>query len=129
MEKLKHHKYDKLLEPLQLELARMARWVKASGARIVVLFEGRDTAGKGGAIGAISEVLNPRQCRTVALGKPSEREAGEWYFQRYVEHLPSAGEIALFDRSWYNRAGVEKVMGFASEEQVAAFLRQVPMFE
>src|SRR3569623_1824798 len=93
MEKLKHHKYDKLLEPLQLELARMARWVKASGARIVVLFEGRDTAGKGGAIGAISEVLNPRQCRTVALGKPSEREAGEWYFQRYVEHLPSAGEI------------------------------------
>ncbi|HEX7710947.1 MAG TPA: polyphosphate kinase 2 [Sphingomonadaceae bacterium] len=129
MEKLKHHEYEDLLEPLQLELARMAQWVRAAGARIVVLFEGRDTAGKGGAIGAISHVLSPRQCRVVALGKPSEREAGEWYFQRYVAHLPSAGEIALFDRSWYNRAGVEKVMGFASEEQVAAFLRQAPVFE
>ena len=129
MEKLKHHEYEDLLEPLQLELARMAQWVRAAGARIVVLFEGRDTAGKGGAIGAISHVLSPRQCRVVALGKPSEREAGEWYFQRYVAHLPSAGEIALFDRSWYNRAGVEKVMGFASQEQVAAFLRQAPVFE
>jgi len=129
MEKLKHHEYEKLLEPLQLELARMARWVKAKGVRVLVLFEGRDTAGKGGVIGAISGDLNPRQCRTVALGKPSEREAGEWYFQRYVPYLPSAGEIALFDRSWYNRAGVEKVMGFASQDQVAAFLRQAPAFE
>ena len=129
MEKLKHHEYLKLLEPLQVELALMARWAKRAGARILVIFEGRDTAGKGGAINAVLSDLNPRQCRTVALGKPSEREAGEWYFQRYIEHLPSAGEIVLFDRSWYNRAGVEKVMGFASEEQVAAFLAQVPVFE
>jgi polyphosphate kinase 2 len=94
-----------------------------------VLFEGRDTAGKGGAIQAVADRLNPRQCRIVALSKSSERETGEWYFQRYVAHLPAAGEIVLFDRSWYNRAGVEKVMGYASEAQVAAFLKQVPAFE
>ncbi len=129
MEKLKGKQYRKLLEPLEHELVSMARWAKATGARILVIFEGRDTAGKGGAIQAISDCLNPRQCRTVALPKPSEREAGEWYFQRYVAHLPSAGEIVLFDRSWYNRAGVEKVMGFADERQVAAFLAQVPTFE
>jgi polyphosphate kinase 2 len=129
MKKLKHHEYQKLLEPMQVELALMARWAEATGARILVIFEGRDTAGKGGAINTILSDLNTRQCRTVALGKPSEREEGEWYFQRYVPHLPSAGEIVLFDRSWYNRAGVEKVMGFASEKQVAAFLRQVPVFE
>ena len=129
MEKLKHREYLDLLEPLQCELTCMARWAKHAGARILVIFEGRDTAGKGGTINAILSDLNTRQCRTVALTKPSEREAGEWYFQRYVEHLPSAGEIVLFDRSWYNRAGVEKVMGYASEEQVAAFLAQVPAFE
>ena len=129
MKNLKHKDYLELLEPLELELVRMARWAEETGARIVVIFEGRDTAGKGGAISAISSGLSPRQCRIVALPKPSEREAGEWYFQRYAAHLPSAGEIALFDRSWYNRAGVEKVMGFASDAQVEAFLKQVPIFE
>jgi polyphosphate kinase 2 len=107
----------------------MAHWVAATGARIVVLLEGRDTAGKGGAIRALSGPLNPRQCRVIALPKPTEAEAGQWYFQRYVAHLPSAGQIVLFDRSWYNRAGVEKVMGFANEDQVAAFLHDAPRFE
>ncbi len=129
MKALKCKHYEKLLKPMQRELVAVARWAGATGARIVVLFEGRDTAGKGGAIGAISHVLNPRRCRVAALSKPSEREAGQWYFQRYVAHLPGAGEIVLFDRSWYNRAGVEQVMGFASEGQVAAFLAQVPAFE
>ena len=129
MGKLDGDEYKDLLEPLQIEMISMARWVAGTGARVVVIFEGRDAAGKGGAISAFSGPLNPRQCRTVALSKPSEREAGEWYFQRYVAHLPSAGEIVLFDRSWYNRAGVERVMGFASEAQVAAFLQQVPVFE
>lgn len=129
MGKLDGDEYKDLLEPLQIELISMARWVNNTGARIVVLFEGRDAAGKGGAINAFSGPLNPRQCRTVALSKPSEREAGEWYFQRYVAHLPSAGEIVLFDRSWYNRAGVERVMGFATPQQVATFLEQVPVFE
>lgn len=126
---MKRKDYDEALEPLTLELVSMARWVKASGARVVVIFEGRDTAGKGGAIGAVRDSLNPRQCRTVALSKPTEAELGQWYFQRYVAHLPTAGEIVLFDRSWYNRAGVEKVMGYASPEQVAAFLKAVPTFE
>jgi len=129
MGKLKHHRYDELLVPLQQELECMARWAAHKGERILVLFEGRDAAGKGGAIHAISERLNPRQCRTVALGKPTEREAGEWYFQRYVPHLPTAGEIVLFDRSWYNRAGVEKVMGFAKKKQVEHFLEVTPDFE
>jgi polyphosphate kinase 2 len=129
MSRLKRKEYEDLLEPLQEELVAMARWVAATGQRLVVLFEGRDTAGKGGAIGAIADQLNPRQCRTVALPKPSEEERSQWYFQRYTAHLPCASEIALFDRSWYNRAGVEKVMGFASEEQVAAFLKAVPQFE
>lgn len=114
---------------MQRELVDLARWVAHSGARIVVLVEGRDSAGKGGAIQAIREHINPRQCRVVALGKPDEREACEWYFQRYVAHLPCAGEIVLFDRSWYNRAGVEQVMGFASPEQVEAFLNAAPVFE
>lgn len=127
--KLGNKAYRKLLEPMQEELAGMARWVGASGARVVVLFEGRDTAGKGGAIHAIAEKLNTRQVRVVALGTPGEREQGEWYFQRYVPHLPSKGEIALFDRSWYNRAGVEKVMGFATGLQVRDFLRAAPLFE
>lgn len=129
MGKLDRKQYENLLEPMQEELVAMARWAKATGARILVIFEGRDTAGKSGVIHAILDRLNPRQTRTVALGKPSEREAGEWYFQRYVEHLPAAGEIVLFDRSWYNRAGVEKIMGFATEQQVAQFLAQVPTFE
>jgi polyphosphate kinase 2 len=126
---LKRKDYQELLEPLEEELVAMARWVEATGARIVVLFEGRDTAGKGGAINAIASHLNTRQCHVVALAKPSEAEAGQWYFQRYVEHLPTKGEIVLFDRSWYNRAGVEKVMGFATDDQVAAFLDQTPRFE
>jgi len=125
--KKKH--YKTLLEPLQTDLVAAARWVQAAGQRLVVLFEGRDTAGKGGTIDAIREHLNPRQCRVVALPAPSEREKGQWYFQRYVAHLPAAGEIALFDRSWYNRAGVEKVMGFATDAEVDAFLRQAPLFE
>ena len=126
---MKRETYEDLLEPLELELVAMARWARAIGARICVLFEGRDTAGKGGAIRAVSERLNPRQCRIVALSKPTEAESTQWYFQRYVKHLPSAGEIVLFDRSWYNRAGVERVMGFADEAQVEAFLKQAPVFE
>ena len=129
MKKLKRKKYEKHLEPMQLELAAMARWLAQTGQRVVVVFEGRDTAGKGGAIKAISEHLNPRQCRVVALPKPNDRESTQWYFQRYVPHLPAAGEIVLFDRSWYNRAGVEKVMGFATDAQVKAFLQQAPAFE
>jgi polyphosphate kinase 2 len=126
---MKREAYEEALKPLTFELVSMARWAKATGARIVVLFEGRDTAGKGGAITAVREKLNPRQCRTVALSKPTEAELGQWYFQRYVAHLPTAGEIVLFDRSWYNRAGVEKVMGYASPAQVDAFLKAVPAFE
>lgn len=126
---IKRKDYEEALAPLTLELVSMARWVKATNARVVVIFEGRDTAGKGGAISAVRDKLNPRQCRTVALSKPSEEEQTQWYFQRYVAHLPHAGEIVLFDRSWYNRAGVEKVMGYASPEQVEAFLAAVPLFE
>lgn len=129
MEKLKRKQYEDLLEPLELELVAMARWAKATGARICVLFEGRDTAGKGGAIRAVSQRINPRQCRVVALSKPTEAEQGQWYFQRYAAHLPTAGEIVLFDRSWYNRAGVERVMGFASDDQVEVFLKAAPAFE
>jgi polyphosphate kinase len=121
--------YAERLEPLQLELNRMARWLQATGQRLVVVIEGRDTAGKGGVIAAISDTLNPRQCHVVALGKPSDRERTQWYFQRYVPHLPAAGEIVLFDRSWYNRAGVEPVMGFCTPQQTAAFLKQAPQFE
>lgn len=121
--------YLEQLEPMQIELNCMARWLQSTGRRLLVIFEGRDTAGKGGAISAISETLNPRQCHVVALPKPAEREQGQWYFQRYVQHLPAAGEIALFDRSWYNRAGVERVMGFCTEAQAKAFLKQVPIFE
>ncbi len=126
---LKRKEYDALLEPMQRELAAMARWVTHTGQRILVLIEGRDTAGKGGVIGAIHEHINPRQCRVVALPKPTDRERTQWYFQRYVEYLPAAGEIVLLDRSWYNRAGVEKVMGFADDKQVKAFLKQTPVFE
>ena len=129
MKKLKRKEYEERLEKLQQELVAAARWLQHSGKRLLVLFEGRDTAGKGGAIDAIRAHLNPRQCRVVALPKPAEREATQWYFQRYVPHLPGAGEIVLFDRSWYNRAGVERVMGFASDAQVRAFLQQAPAFE
>ena len=129
MGKLKRKEYERLLEPMQLELAAMARWVQHTGQRVLVLFEGRDTAGKGGAIQDLARHLNPRQCRVVALPKPTERETTQWYFQRYAAHLPAAGELVLFDRSWYNRAGVEKVMGFASDAQVTSFLREAPLFE
>ena len=129
MSKLKKADYEALLQPMQEELVAMARWLRHTGKRLVVVFEGRDTAGKGGAIRAIAEHLNPRQCRIVALSKPDDRESTQWYFQRYVSQLPAAGEIVLFDRSWYNRAGVEKVMGFASHEQVKRFLKQAPSFE
>ena len=126
---MKKDDYEDALEPMREELVGMARWARATGQRIVVLFEGRDTAGKGGAIRAVSETLNPRQCHIVALSKPTEAEQGQWYFQRYIDHLPAAGEIVLFDRSWYNRAGVEKVMGYADEAQIALFLKQAPTFE
>jgi polyphosphate kinase len=126
---LSKKEYLEALEPLQLELNRMARWLQSTGRRVLVIVEGRDTAGKGGAIAAIADTLNPRQCRVVALGKPSERERTEWYFQRYVPHLPAGGELVLFDRSWYNRAGVERVMGFCTPTQTEAFLKQAPVFE
>jgi polyphosphate kinase 2 len=129
MKTFKGGEYEHALRPMQHELVAMARWVRYAGQRIVVVMEGRDTAGKGGAIKAITEHLDTRQYRVVALPKPGEREQGQWYFQRYVRHLPTAGEIVLFDRSWYNRAGVEKVMGFATHAQVEAFLEQAPLFE
>jgi polyphosphate kinase 2 len=128
-ERMGKSEYYEKLAPLELELNDMARWLQHSGKRLLVLVEGRDTAGKGGLIAAIAQTLNPRQCRTVALPKPSDREKTQWYFQRYVPHLPAAGEIVLFDRSWYNRAGVERVMGFCSEEEAASFLKQAPVFE
>ncbi|WP_033535258.1 polyphosphate kinase 2 [Bordetella trematum] len=121
--------YERQKYRLQVELLKLQAWVKATGQRVVILFEGRDAAGKGGAIKRMMEHLNPRGARVVALEKPSDTERGQWYFQRYVQHLPTAGEIVLFDRSWYNRAGVEKVMGFCSEHEYQEFLRQVPDFE
>ena len=126
---LTEQRYLELLSPLAKELATMARWVAETNQRVIVIFEGRDTAGKGGSIDMFARLLNPRQCRVVALPSPSERERSQWYFQRYVEHMPAAGEIVLFDRSWYNRAGVERVMGFASPEQVQDFLNATPQFE
>jgi polyphosphate kinase len=129
MAKFNKKDYEEELSQLQVELNRLARWLTRSGKRLLVLVEGRDTAGKGGAISAISSCLNPRQCHVVALAKPSEREQSEWYFQRYLKHLPAAGEIVLFDRSWYNRAGVEKVMGFCTPEQTKLFLKQAPVIE
>jgi len=121
--------YERELKKLHVELVKMHEWVRANGKKIVVLFEGRDAAGKGGTIKRILEPLNPRFSRVVALDKPTERERTQWYFQRYVAHLPAAGEIALFDRSWYNRAGVEYVMGFCTEQQYYEFLRSCPIFE
>jgi polyphosphate kinase 2 len=127
--KLSEEEYAELLKPLAKELSAMARWVSETNQRLVVLFEGRDTAGKGGSIDMFARLLNPRQCRVVALPSPSEREQSQWYFQRYIQHLPAAGEIVLFDRSWYNRAGVEKVMGFCTADQTQDFLNAAPEFE
>ncbi len=127
--KISNSAYEKKLEELQIELVKLQDWVKEKGLRIVVIFEGRDAAGKGGVIKRITEKLNPRICRVVALGVPTEKEKSQWYFQRYVAHLPSAGEIVLFDRSWYNRAGVEHVMGFCTEDEYQEFLRSCPDFE
>ncbi len=126
---LSKSEYFEALAPLQLQLNDVARWLQHTGRRLLVVIEGRDTAGKGGVISAIADTLNPRQCHVVALPKPSDRERTQWYFQRYTVHLPAAGEIALFDRSWYNRAGVERVMGFCSEEEARLFLKQAPVFE
>ena len=129
MAALKRKDYESLLEPLQLELNNLAHWLQHTGRRMVVLFEGRDAAGKGGVINAITKERNPRQVRVVGLAKPTEREQTQWYFQRYIAHLPSAGEMVLFDRSWYNRAGVEHVMGFCTREEYRRFLEQAPVFE
>lgn len=127
--KLTSLKYELQMAELQVELVKLQEWIKATGQRVVVLFEGRDAAGKGGVIKRIAEKTNPRVVKVVALGTPSDKEKSQWYFQRYVQHLPSAGEMVLFDRSWYNRAGVESVMGFASKQQVEEFLFEAPLFE
>jgi polyphosphate kinase 2 len=128
-ERLSREEYDRLKRMLQIELLKLQYWAKDTGTRVVTLFEGRDAAGKGSTIKRFMEHLNPRGARVVALEVPNERERHQWYFQRYVEHLPTAGEIVLFDRSWYNRAGVEPVMGFCTPEQTEEFLRQAPVFE
>lgn len=121
--------YEAELERLQVELVEMQQWVIATESRVLVIFEGRDAAGKGGAIKRVMQYLNPRHARIVALPQPSEREKGQWYFQRYIERLPTGGEIVLMDRSWYNRAGVERVMGYSTDDQYERFLRQVPVVE
>ncbi|UCH26976.1 MAG: polyphosphate kinase 2 [Trueperaceae bacterium] len=121
--------YKRELKKLQVELVKLQAWIKHSGLKVVVIFEGRDAAGKGGTIKRITESLNPRGCRVVALGTPTEREKTQWYFQRYIEHLPAAGEMVIFDRSWYNRAGVERVMGFCTDDDYREFLRSCPEFE
>jgi polyphosphate kinase 2 len=128
-ERMSRDEYDRVKRLLQIELLKLQYWIKDSGERLVILFEGRDAAGKGGTIKRFIEHLNPRGAAVVALEKPSEREQGQWYFQRYVQHLPTAGEIVLFDRSWYNRAGVERVMGYCSDEQYQQFLKDTPRFE
>ena len=127
--KISNKTYHKELKRLQVELVKLQEWVKASGHRVVIIFEGRDAAGKGGTIKRITEAMNPRICHVVALPAPTEREKTQWYFQRYVEHLPAAGEIVIFDRSWYNRAGVERVMGFCTEKEYQEFMRSCPEFE
>jgi len=127
--KLKKKDYESELERLQLELVKLQEYIKEEGLRVVVVFEGRDAAGKGGTIKRINESMNPRVCRIAALLAPSSRERIQWYFQRYVAELPAAGEMVLFDRSWYNRAGVERVMGFCNEEEYQEFLRASPLFE
>jgi polyphosphate kinase 2 len=129
IERTKRKTYEEELARLDLELSRLQEWIRHAGLRVVVLFEGRDAAGKGGTIKTISASLNPRICRVMALGTPTERQKTQWYFQRYVEQLPAAGEMVLFDRSWYNRAGVERVMGFCTDEEYREFLRTCPEFE
>jgi polyphosphate kinase 2 len=128
-ERMSRGEYERTKRSLQIELLKLQSWVKDTGQKIVVLFEGRDAAGKGGTIKRFTEHLNPRGARVIALDKPSERESTQWYFQRYAQHLPAAGEIVLFDRSWYNRAGVERVMGFCSPGEYLEFMRQAPEFE
>jgi polyphosphate kinase 2 len=128
-EKMTRDEYEYLKRPLQVELVRLQNWVKDTGQRIVIVFEGRDAAGKGGTIKRFTEHLNPRGASVVALIKPTEREQSQWYFQRYAPHLPAAGEIVMFDRSWYNRAGVERVMGFCTEDEYWEFMREAPEFE
>src|SRR6478752_9909638 len=127
--KLSNKVYEAELFRLQTELVKLQEWTKATGARVVVIFEGRDAAGKGGTIKRLTEYLSPRTARIAALPAPTEREKTQWYYQRYVQHLPAAGEIVIFDRSWYNRAGVERVMGFTDEKQVKRFLKMVPPVE
>ena len=127
--KLKESVYQETIQKQQIELVKLQEWIKAEGKKVVVIFEGRDAAGKGGVIKRITERLNPRVARVVALGVPTEKEKTQWYFQRYVHHLPAAGEMVLFDRSWYNRAGVERVMGFCKDEEYWEFLRACPNFE
>ncbi len=127
--KMSNKEFEKEIEKLQVELVKMQEWVKVSGAKVCVLFEGRDTAGKGGVIKRITERTSPRVFRVVALSAPTEREKSQMYFQRYMPHLPAAGEVVIFDRSWYNRAGVERVMGFATPEQVDYFLKYAPAVE
>lgn len=127
--RLSRKTYEKQKYHLQVELLKLQKWVRENNQKVVIIFEGRDAAGKGGSIKRFMEHLNPRSARVVALEKPTEREMGQWYFQRYIQHLPSAGEMVLFDRSWYNRAGVERVMGFCTEEEYATFMRQTPEFE
>ncbi|MBA7576540.1 Polyphosphate:ADP phosphotransferase [subsurface metagenome] len=127
--KIKNKDYESELARLQVELVKLQEWIKFKGLKVVVTFEGRDAAGKGGVIKRITQSLNPRVCRVVALATPTEREKTQWYFQKFVPHLPAAGEMVLFDRSWYNRAGVERVMGFCTEDEHQEFLRSCPMFE
>ena len=127
--KMTRHEYEQIKRDLQIELLKLQSWVKGTGQKVVLIFEGRDAAGKGGTIKRFTEHLNPRGASIVALEKPSERERTQWYFQRYVTHLPSAGEIVMFDRSWYNRAGVERVMGFCTPEEYLEFMREAPEFE
>lgn len=129
MTKIKNAVYEKELARLQVELVKLQEWVKHTGKRVAIIFEGRDAAGKGGTIKRITEAMNPRICQVVALPAPTEREKSQWYFQRYVAHLPAAGEIIIFDRSWYNRAGVERVMGFCTDEEYKEFMRSCPEFE
>jgi len=127
--KLDDESYERELSRLQVELVKLQEWIKHEGLKVVVIFEGRDAAGKGGTISRIVQTLNPRICRVAALGTPTEREKTQWYFQRYVPHLPAAGEMVIFDRSWYNRAGVERVMGFCNDDEYWEFLRSCPYFE
>ncbi len=129
MSKLKKKVYESEMAYLQIELVKLQEWIKSEGLKVVVIFEGRDAAGKGGCIKRITEKLNPRVCKVTALPAPTEREKTQWYFQRYVAHLPAAGEMVLFDRSWYNRAGVERVMGFCNDDEYSDFLRSCPEFE